>query len=106
MPKTINGNKYMLMVIDHYYKWCETRLVKSSDVVITAIFLEEIFCCFGVPKYVLTNNGNEWMKEFDALCQDYPIVHQFIISMWPQCNGMVEHLIQTIKHGLTMMFSR
>jgi hypothetical protein len=43
------------------------------------------------------------MKEFDVLCQDYGIVHQFITSAWPQCNGMVECLIQTIKHGLIVM---
>jgi hypothetical protein len=24
LPKTINGNKYVLAVIDHYSKWCET----------------------------------------------------------------------------------
>ncbi len=23
LPKTLNGNKYVLVVIDHYSKWCE-----------------------------------------------------------------------------------
>ncbi len=69
LPKTLNGNKYMLVAIYHYFKWCETRLVKSCDVVIVARFLEEeVVCCFGLPKYVFTNNGSEWMKEFDVLC--------------------------------------
>jgi hypothetical protein len=27
----------------------------------------------------------------------------FFAPTWPQCNGMVECLIQTIKHGLIMM---
>ncbi len=56
-------------------------------------------------KYVLTNNGSEWMKEFDVLCQDYRIMHQFTAPMWPKCNGMVEHLMQTVKRGLTVMSS-
>jgi hypothetical protein len=74
----------MLVVVDHYSKWCETRVIKSHDVMIVVRFLEEeVVCYFGVAKYVLINNGNDWMKEFDALCQDYRIVHQFIISMWP-----------------------
>jgi ABC-type histidine transport system ATPase subunit len=45
------------------------HLIKEHDVATTTIFLEkEVICQFGVPKYILTNNGSEWMKEFDALC--------------------------------------
>jgi hypothetical protein len=29
-----------------------------------------------VPKYIFIDNGNEWMKEFDAMCQVYDIIHQ------------------------------
>jgi hypothetical protein len=58
---------------------------------------------YGVPKYVLTNNGSKGMKEFAEICQSYGITHQFIAPTWPQCNGMVERLIKTIKHGLTVM---
>ncbi len=103
--ETFSGNKYVLVAINHYSKWCETRHVKENDVVIIARFLEEeIICRFGVPKYIFTN-GSEWMKEFDALCQDYSIINQFTTPAWPQCNGMVEHLIQIIKHGLTILSS-
>ncbi len=74
-----NGNKYILVAIDHYSKWCEACFVKEHDVAIATIFLEEeIICQFGVPKYIFIDNGSEWMKEFDALCQDYDNMHQFI----------------------------
>jgi hypothetical protein len=43
------------------------------------------------------------MKEFAKICQNYGIMHQFTALTWPQCNGMVEHLIKTIKHGLMVM---
>jgi hypothetical protein len=56
-----------------------------------------------VSKYILTNNGSEWMKEFAKISQNYGITHQFIAPAWPQCNGMVECLIKTIKHGLMVM---
>jgi hypothetical protein len=50
LSKTSSGNKYVLVVIDHYSKWCETRLVKEHDVVIVVSFLEdEIICQFGMP---------------------------------------------------------
>jgi hypothetical protein len=69
LPKTTNGNKYVLVAIHHYSKWCEARPVKEHDAYTVAKFLEdEVICRYGVPKYVLMNNGNEWMKEFVEIC--------------------------------------
>jgi hypothetical protein len=65
-PKMSNGNKYVFIVVDHYSKWCEVCLIKEHD--IARFFEEKIICSFGVPKYVITNIGSEWMKDFDALC--------------------------------------
>lgn len=70
------GNKYALVVVDHYSKWCEMRHVKEHDVAIVVRFLEEkIICHFGVPKYIFIDNDSEWMKMFDVLCQDWAIIH-------------------------------
>jgi hypothetical protein len=41
LPKTTNGNKYVLVVINHYFKWCEAWLVKEHDVHTIVKFLEE-----------------------------------------------------------------
>ncbi len=50
LPETINGNKDVLVIIDHYYKWCETRLVKKHDACTIAKFLEdEVICRYGMP---------------------------------------------------------
>lgn len=36
-------------------------MVGDHDVNIVARFLEdEIICRFGVPKYIMTNNGSKW----------------------------------------------
>ncbi len=69
LTQTFSGKKYLLFAIGHYLKCCEARLLKEHDVVIVAKFLEdEIICRFEVPKYILIDNGNEWMKKFDVLC--------------------------------------
>jgi len=40
----------------------------------TARFLEDdIIYRYGVPKFVLTDNGGEWVVEFDLMCKDYGI---------------------------------
>jgi hypothetical protein len=87
LPETKNGNRYTLVAINHYSKWCEARPVKDHDAAIAARFLEEeIICKFGVLD---TDNGGEWMVEFDP--------------QWPQCNGMVERMIKTLKNGLSLV---
>jgi hypothetical protein len=76
LPRTSIRNKYVLVVVDHYFKWCETHHVKEHDVAITAIFFkEEIICHFGMLKYIFINNGSKWMKKFDALCHNCGIIH-------------------------------
>ncbi len=37
------------------------------------------------------------------MCKDYAIQHQRIAPQWPQCNGMAERMIKTIKHGITVL---
>jgi hypothetical protein len=78
LPKTKYGNRYALVAIDHYSKWCEARHVKLHDAANVARFLEEeIICKFGVPKFIFMDNGSEWMAEFDLMCKKYGIIYQF-----------------------------
>jgi len=77
LPETKSGNKYILVTIDHYSKWCEARVVADHGAKTAAKFLEDdVICRYEVPKFVLTNNGGEWAAKFDAMCKDYGIHHQ------------------------------
>ncbi len=74
--ETKDGNRYALVAIDHYSKWCETRPIKDHDDVIVARFLEEeIIYRFGVPKFIIMDNGGEWMAKFDLMHKKYGITH-------------------------------
>jgi hypothetical protein len=76
--KTNLGNIYVLMAIDHYLKWCETKTMLDHDGEIVAQFFKnEVICRFGIPKYVLMDNGSEWAAEFNQLCKNYRITHQY-----------------------------
>jgi hypothetical protein len=104
LPETKLGNKYILVAIDHYSKWCEAKAVVDHGAKTAAKFLEdEIICRYGVPKFVLINIGGEWAAEFDVMCRDYAIQHQRTAPQWPQCNGMAERMIKTIKHGIIVL---
>ncbi len=104
LPETESSNKYILVAIDHYSKWCEARAVSDHGAKTAARFLEDdLICRYGVPIFVLTDNGSEWAAEFEVMCRDYGIQHQRTAPQWPQCNGMAERMIKTIKHGITVL---
>jgi transposase-like protein len=104
LPETRTCNKYILVAIDHYSKWCEAKVVADHGAKTAARFLEDdVICRYRVPEFVLTDNGGEWAAEFDAMCKDHGIHHQHTAPQWSQCNGMVERLIKTIKHGITIL---
>jgi hypothetical protein len=104
LPKTKAGNKYILVAINHYSKWCEAKAVADHGARTTARFLEDdLICRYGVPGFILTDNGGEWGAEFEIMCKDYAIQHQRTAPQWPQCNGMAERMIKTIKHGITVL---
>jgi hypothetical protein len=100
------GNKYILVAVDHYFKWCDAKAITNHGAKTAARFLEDdIICKYGVPKFVLIDNGGKWVVEFDVMCKDYGIHHQHTTPQWPHHYGMVEHLIKTIKHGITVQFA-
>ncbi len=106
LPEMKAGNKYILVAIDHYSKWCEAKAVANHGAKTVARFLEDdLICRYGVPKFVLTDNGGEWGAEFEVMCRDYAIQHQRTAPQWPQCNGMAERMIKTLKHGITILAS-
>ncbi len=100
------GNMYVLVAIDHYSKWCEAKAMVDYVAKIAIKFMEdEIIYRFGVPKYVLIDNGSKWFADFDQLCKNYGIVHQYTTPQWPRCNEMVERLVKTLKHGFIILFT-
>ncbi len=60
LPETKSGNRYILVAIDHYSKWCEAKAVADHNAKIASRFLEDdIICRYGVPRFILTNNGGK-----------------------------------------------
>jgi len=104
LPEMKAGNKYILVAIDHYSKWCEAKVVAVHGAKTAARFLEDdLICRYGVHKFVLSDNGGEWVAEFEVMCRDYAIQHQRTAPQWPQCNGMAERMIKTLKRGITVL---
>ncbi len=72
-----NGNKYILVAINHYLKWCEAKAVLDHTVTMTIKFLEEeIVYIYKVPKFIFINmvvNGDKLNLIIYAKCMGFTI---------------------------------
>jgi len=68
-----SGTKFQLLPHFHIVRppsGSIKELGGALDSAIVARFLEEeIICKFGVPRFILIDNGGEWMLEFDLMCK-------------------------------------
>ena len=98
---TRSRKRYCLVIIEHFSKWCELAALPSKHAGKVAEVFLGIMTRFGACVEVLTDNGNEFMGEFDALCQRLLLDHRTTSRYHPQSNGLTERLVRTIKEGVT-----
>jgi transposase InsO family protein len=101
LPVTPRHNKYVLVLIEHFSKWIE--LVALPDKLSEGAaysFLDRVLSRFGVPVEELTDQGWEFLGEFQTLCEQAMIDHCTILRDHPEAYGLAERMVQTVKRGL------
>ena len=96
----LDGVNYLLTA-DYYSKFPVVKKLKSttSSVVIQA--LKATFSEFGIPSRMMTDNGPQYSsEEFKQFCNDYGFQHVTSSPRYPQSNGFVERMVQTVKATL------
>lgn len=62
LQKSGNNNRFVIVAMDHYIKWIETRPLKTKDMINVANFIkEEIIDKRGLPEAILTDQGLEFI---------------------------------------------
>jgi transposase InsO family protein/transposase-like protein len=94
----LNRKLYFITAIDVVTRlaWC--KLVPSLSSVQARQALEEFraYCPYPIWE-IQTDNGHEFLKEFDVYLQGQDIPHQFIYPRSPRINGTVERFNRTIQ---------
>ena len=102
LPKTKNGNLYIVVATEYLTKWPEARAIpnaKASSVV--SFFYEDIICRHGCPKEILTDRGTHFVNEMlDSLCGNLGVKHKLSTAYHPQTNGLVERFNRTLCEAL------
>jgi hypothetical protein len=62
-PKIALGNKYVLLAINQYFKWCKAKAFSNHIALIDIKFLEsKVIYQYGVPKFLFIANWRNGMQ--------------------------------------------
>ncbi|RDX73543.1 pol, partial [Mucuna pruriens] len=94
-----NGYSYILLVVDNVSRWAEAIVTKTNDTKVVVDFLK-----FGVPKALISDQGNQFYNRVMAfLLQKYGVMHRIAIAYHPQTNGQAKFFNREIKKMLQKM---
>ena len=107
LKETSKGNRHILVLMDHFTKWCEafpTKDQKASTVASTLV--SRVFSRFGPPTILHSDQG----RNFDSLLM-HEIYNQMGIkktrttAYHPQCDGLVERQNRTLQEIISSFVS-
>jgi hypothetical protein len=101
MPHTSEDeNKYVVVMIEHFTKWIELVPIPKKSSFNNAPALKGVLTQFGAPAEVLTDQGEEFQREFAVLLQKLLIDHRMTSRDHPQSNGLTERMVRVVKEAL------
>lgn len=98
LPRSKRGNAYLLVVADWFSKYTLLLPMKQAVAAVIAKFVEnQVFLVFGVPQYVICDNGTQFAGSvFKKLMEKYHVQKIWYNARYhPQAN-FVERINKTI----------
>ena len=106
LTETDDGNKYILVTVDHVTRWPTATPIKNKQAITVALKLIEIFCTFGFPKGLLSDQGSEFVNNIqDKIEELLGVGRMFTTAGHPATNGKVERINRVIKSLLRRFVS-
>nr|GEW36012.1 retrovirus-related Pol polyprotein from transposon TNT 1-94 [Tanacetum cinerariifolium] len=106
--QTINGKKYILVIVDDYSRFTWVKFLRSKDETPEVVikFIQQIQVVLNkTDRYIHTNNGTDFVNH--TLTEYYEcigIFHQNTVLKTPQQNGVVQRRNRTlVKAAQTML---
>lgn len=108
LPETNRGNKHILVLMDHFTKWCEafpTADQKASTV--AKILVDRVFSRFGPPVVLHSDQGANFESTLmHEVCDVMGITKTRTTAYHPQCDGLVERQNRTLQDMLAAFCTR
>lgn len=98
------NNVYYFIIVDAYTRWPEVFMTNDITTRTTIRILREIFARFGIPKYIVSDNGRQFTShEFQEFARKNSVTHKLTAPYHPATNGLAERYVQTLKKSLRAM---
>ncbi|RDX81917.1 gag-pol, partial [Mucuna pruriens] len=80
-----NGYSYILLAVDYVSRWVEAIATRTNDARVVVDFLKSnIFCRFGVPKALISDQGSHFCnRAMASLLQKYGVAHKIATALPP-----------------------
>ncbi len=102
LPESSQGNKHILVLMNHFTKWCEafpTRDQRASTV--AKILVDRVFSRFGPPVVLHSDQGANFESTLmHEMCDIMGITKSRTTAYHPQCDGQVERQNRTLQDML------
>ena len=100
-PITQRQKQFLLVVVDYFTRWVEIFPLRTTTAnVIANVITNEVFCRYGMPTFILSDNGPQFIAElFAETCRTLGIRQKFTATYHPQTN-MTERVNRTLKQQI------
>ena len=108
LPETTQGNRHLLVVMDHFSKWCVIFPTKDQKArTVAEILVSKVFSRFGPPTVIHSDQGRNFESNLiHKICGLMGIHKSRTTAYHPQCDGLVERQNRTLQDMLTAYVSQ
>lgn len=104
LPVTTSGNKYIIVIVYYFTKWVEAKPVSTVTAKDVVNFLIESFSRYGFPQVINTDNGRQFIADYNKIFMDlFDVYIQYVCPYHPESNGMVENRNREIGKFLRLL---
>lgn len=90
-----------MVTVDYFTKWVEAEpLTRITEGEMMKFLWKNICCRFGLPRVLVSNNGNQFKGSISEWCAQMGIKQHFTVVAHPQANGQAEVINRVIVEGL------
>jgi transposase InsO family protein len=106
-PVTNRNKRFLLVIVDYFTRWIEIFPINTTtSIAIAELLVDQIFTRYGLPKYILSDNGPQFVSNmFRSFCNTMKIEQKLTANYHPQSN-MTERVNRTLKPLLAIYAQR